>query len=265
MSLKSRSEWKRFEGRQKWIRILSSLSVLAALFIFWETMDVRVSYFADAPVHLYDLFSRMYPPDMSILPSLIGPTIETFHMSLLATGFAFIFSIPTAILAAENLSPNDVTYGFGKLIISTCRSVHDIIWALIFVLILGPGALAGILGMGMKSIGFIGKFFAEEIEEIDRNTTKAVRATGANSALIMIYGIVPQIKAAFVGLTVYRWDVNIRAATIVGLVGAGGIGVQLDQAMGFLYWGEVLTILIVIFVLVVISEVVSAYLREKTR
>lgn len=265
MAIENQSDWQRFEGRQKWVRVLSYLSVVATLVVFWETMDVRVSYFADAPIHLYDLFSRMYPPDLSILPSLIEPTIETFHMSILATGFAFTLSIPTAILAAENLSPNNVTYGLGKVIISTCRSVHDIIWALIFVLVLGPGALAGMLAMGMKSVGFVGKFFAEEIEEIDRNATKAVRATGANSALIMIYGIVPQIKAPFVGLTVYRWDVNIRAATIVGLVGAGGIGVELDQAMGFLYWGEVFTILIVIFGLVIISEVVSAYLREKTR
>jgi phosphonate transport system permease protein len=119
--------------------------------------------------------------------------------------------------------------------------------------------------MGLKSVGFLGKFFAEEIEEINRNTATAIRSTGASSFLIMIYGIVPQIKAPFTGLTIYRWDVNIRAATIVGLVGAGGIGAQLDRSMGFLYWGEVLTILVIIFGLVIMSEVISAYLRAKVR
>jgi len=241
------------------------LATVAVIIAFWVIMDVRISYFGDAPVHLYDLFDRMYPPDFSIAAGLVNPTIETLHMSILATVFAFVVSIPTAMLAAENLSPNKVTYALGKVIVVSCRSVHDIIWALIFVLILGPGALAGLLAMGLKSVGFLGKFFAEEIEEINRNTATAIRATGASSLLIMIYGIVPQIKAPFTGLTIYRWDVNIRAATIVGLVGAGGIGAQLDRSMGFLYWGEVLTILVIIFGLVIMSEVISAYLRAKVR
>jgi phosphonate transport system permease protein len=257
--------WERFDRRQKWERYVAVLVVGGTVSLFWYTLDVSINYVGDAPVHLADLFSRMLPPDLTTLPALVEPTVETLHMSILATGFAFVASIPVAMLAAENLTPNKATYALGKFIVSGMRTVHDIIWALIFVLILGPGALAGVLAMGFKSVGFIGKFFAEEIEEIDRDTVKAIRATGANSLLIMIYGIVPQIKAPFVGLTVYRWDVNVRAATIVGLVGAGGIGVQLDRAMGFLYWSEVLTILIVIFGLVIISEGVSAYFREKVR
>lgn len=265
MTVDNRQNWELRNRREKWSRYLSLLFLLIVAVLFYHGIDVRINYVADAPAQLTDLFARMFPPDLGILPSLVQPTIDTIHMSILSTLFAVVVSIPVAVLAAENLSPNKVTYGLGKFIISATRSVHDIIWALIFVLIFGPGILAGLLGMGLKSVGFIGKFFAEEIEEIDRETVKAVRATGANRWMTMIYGIVPQIKAPFVGITMYRWDVNVRAATIVGLVGAGGIGVELNAAMGLLYWQDALTILLIIVALVIVSEVVSAYFRDKVQ
>lgn len=265
MATQKPQRWERFDRREKLERYGAMMTLFVVALGFYYTMDVNIDYAGSAPYFLYDLFSRMLPPDLSILPELVQPTIETVHMSILATGFAVIASIPVAIIAAENLTPNKVTYALGKFIVSATRSVHDIIWALIFVLVLGPGALAGMLAMGTKSIGFIGKFFAEEIEEIDRDAVQAIQATGASSLLVMIYAIVPQIKAPFVGISIYRWDVNIRAATIVGLVGAGGIGVELDAAMGYLYWSEAMTILIVIFVLVILSEGISAYFREKVR
>lgn len=265
MASEETAEWKRFDRREKWERYITTLVVVLGAVGFYYGMDVGVNYLSDAPTQLYDLFTRMVPPNLETLPDLVEPTIETVHMSILATGFAVICSIPIAILAAENLSPNKATYALGKFIIAATRSVHDIIWALIFVLVFGPGAFAGILAMGLKSIGFIGKFFAEEIEEIDRNSVKSIRATGANRTMIMLYGIVPQIKAPFVGISAYRWDVNVRAATIVGLVGAGGIGVELNAAMGLLYWKDAMTILLIIFGLVIVSEVVSAYFREKVK
>jgi phosphonate transport system permease protein len=265
MAVDEKSQWQRFDRKQRWGRYLATLTVLLLAVLFWHGMEVSVSYLPDAPGHLYDLFSRMFPPDLSTLPDLVEPTIETLHMSILATGFSVVISIPVAILAAENLSPNRFTYALGKVIISVARSVHDIIWALIFVVILGPGALAGMLALGTKSLGFIGKFFAEEIEEIDSNPVDAITATGADRLKVMLYAIVPQIKAPFLGISVYRWDVNVRGATIVGLVGAGGIGIELNNAMGYLYWQQAMTVLMVIFGLVIVSEGVSAYFRDKVR
>ncbi len=265
MATGSRTEWARFDGRTQLKRYLVVISIVASGVALFYTMDLRTEYILDAHVHIYDLFSRMLPPDVSILPSLVQPTIETFHMSVLATVFAAGLSVPLAFLAAENTSPNRFVWWLSRTLIALFRSVHDIIWALLFILLLGPGAVAGLLGMAFKSIGFIGKFFAEEIEEIDRNKVRAIRATGAGSLHVVVYSIVPQIKAAFVGLTVYRWDVNVRAGTIVGLVGAGGIGMELSRATGRLLWTEAATILLVIFGLVIASEVISASLRERVR
>lgn len=265
MATESRIEWKRFDNRTRLKRYLWGLLILFVSFVLFYTMNLQTEYIFDAHVHIYDLFSRMLPPNLSILPSLVAPTIETFHMSVISTIFAAVLSIPLAFLAAENTSPNKVVWWFCRTLIALFRSVHDIIWALVFILLLGPGAVAGLLGMAFKSVGFIGKFFAEEIEEIDRHKVEAIRATGADPLLTGVYSIVPQIKAAFVGLTIYRWDVNVRAGTIVGLVGAGGIGMELSQATGRLMWTEAATILLVVFALVIVSEAISAYLRKMVR
>ncbi len=265
MATESRRHWQRYDAATRRKRQLGVLALVVVAGGFFFTMSIQTQYILDAHVHIFDLFSRMFPPDTSILPSLIGPTIETFHMSVLATLLAGALSVPLALLAAENTSPNRIVWSVSRTFIALARSVHDIIWALVFILLLGPGALAGMLGIAFKSVGFIGKFFAEEIEEIDPRKVEAIRATGAPPLHVLVYSIVPQIKAAFVGLTIYRWDVNVRAGTIVGLVGAGGIGMELDRATGRLLWKEVSMILIVIFGLVIMSEIVSAYLREKVR
>nr|WP_267903137.1 ABC transporter permease subunit [Natronococcus pandeyae] len=143
------------------------------------------------------------------------------------------------------------------------RSVNVIIWALFFVVIFGTGALSGVLAVAFRSIGFVSKLLAEGIEEIDAGQVEAIRAMGGSPLDVVIYGIVPQIKPAFVGVATYRWDINVREATVIGFVGAGGIGVYLDTSINFFQWSNVLTILIAILGIVIISEVVSAYLRKK--
>ena len=132
---------------------------------------------------------------------------------------------------------------------------------MLLVAIIGPGLLAGIIAIGFRSIGFIGKLLYEAIEEIDEDQVEAVSATGASGAQVMNYGVVPQILPAFAGIAVFRWDINIRESTILGLVGAGGIGLQLQSSLARLAWAEVTVIFIVILVTVVVSEWVSAKVR----
>lgn len=261
----SKKDWRKYSARERLIRYTGIGILLAILVGFWFGLEIDFYVIESAPRALKDLFGRMWPPDVTYAPSIVGPLLETVHMAVIGTIFSIILSIPVAILAAENLTPNRVTYAIGKFIVSATRSLDNIIWALILILLVGPGALAGLLALALHSLGFLAKFFAEEIEEIDRGEVEAIRATGANRTQTVLYGIVPQIKAAFTGLSVYRWDVNVRSATVLGLVGAGGIGVFLKEKMSYLYWDDVLTILIGIFVLVVISEAVSAYSRKKVR
>jgi phosphonate transport system permease protein len=257
--------WQRRTPRQRVLRYVGGLAAIVAVVISWRLLDVNYVFLATAPPELVDLFTRMYPPDVGYTPEIVDPLIETIHIAVLGTALAVIVSVPVALLGAENTAPNRLAYGAGKFIISFSRSVNVIIWALIFVIVFGPGALAGVLAVGIRSIGFVAKLIAEAIEEIDPGQVEAVRATGANSLEAAIYGIVPQVKPAFIGVSTYRWDINVRASTIIGFVGAGGIGVELNSAINFFAWPRVFVILLAILGIVIFSEVTSAYLRRKAR
>ena len=148
------------------------------------------------------------------------------------------------------------------LIIVSSRSINSLIWSLLLVSIIGPGVVAGMIAISLRSIGFIAKLLYEAIEEIDPNQVEAVTATGARGTQVIAYGIIPQILPAFAGISVFRWDINIRESTVLGLVGAGGIGLQLQASLNVLAWPQVTLILIAIFISVLISEWVSAKVRH---
>ena len=257
--------WQRRTPRQRIVRYLGILVTIVAAAISWALLDVNYSYLSTADEELADLFYRMYPPDLGYTAEIVEPLIETVHIAILGTALAVLLSVPVALIGAENTTPNRYTFLLGKFVISFSRSVNVIIWALIFVIIFGSGVLAGVFAIAVRSVGFCSKLIAEAIEEIDPGQVEAIRATGANSVEAAIYGIAPQIKPAFIGVSTYRWDINVRASTIIGFVGAGGIGVELNTSINFFRWQSVLTILLAILGIVIFSEVVSAYLRRKVR
>jgi phosphonate transport system permease protein len=148
------------------------------------------------------------------------------------------------------------------LIIVSSRSINSLIWSLLLVSIIGPGVVAGIVAISLRSIGFVAKLLYEAIEEIDKNQVEAISATGANGLQILAYGIFPQILPAFAGISVFRWDINIRESTVLGLVGAGGIGLQLNASLNVLAWPQVTLILILILLAVIFSELISAKIRH---
>ncbi|MEY7851206.1 phosphonate ABC transporter, permease protein PhnE [Natrarchaeobius sp. A-rgal3] len=263
MSVENQTEWQKHSLRYhvlRWAAIIASIAIVA---ISWRELNVSYEFLIFTPRNLADLFVRMTPPDWAYTIEIIPPLIETVNIAVLGTGLAVLIALPIAYMGAENTAPHPIAYAFGKFMIVATRSVNVIIWALFFVVIFGTGALAGVLAVAFRSIGFVSKLLAEGIEEIDSGQTEAIEAMGGSPLDVAIYGIVPQIKPAFVGVTTYRWDINVREATIIGLVGAGGIGVELNTSVDFLQWQRVLTILLAILVIVLVSEVVSAYLRKK--
>ena len=257
--------WERRTPRQRFGRYVLILLGLVAAAVSWQLLQIEYSYLGTAPREFMDLVNRMYPPNVGYTGEIIGPMIETVHIAVLGTALAILLSIPVSLLGAENTTPNRYAFLVGKFVISASRSVNVIIWALVFVILFGSGALAGTLAIAVRSIGFCSKLIAEAIEEIDPGQVEAITATGANPIEAAIYAIVPQIKPAFIGVATYRWDINVRASTIIGFVGAGGIGVELNTSINFFAWQQVLTILLAILGIVIISEVVSAYLRRKVR
>ncbi|MWV64082.1 phosphonate ABC transporter, permease protein PhnE [Halorubrum sp. JWXQ-INN 858] len=264
-SIETAGEWDRFDRRERLLRYVALLGTVLLTYVSWQALNVRYSYLVTAPEMTLNLFRRMYPPDATYAPEIVAPMIATINIAVVGTILAIVMAIPVAYLGARNTTPNRYTYGLGKFLIVASRSVHVIIWAIVFVIVFGTGTLAGILAVAFRSVGFLAKLISEEIEEIDRTAVEAVEATGANGLKTMLYGIVPQVKPAFIGLSVYRWDINVREATIIGFVGAGGIGMELQTRIDFFDWSGVLTILLAILVVVIFSELLSAWVRGKVR
>jgi len=220
----------------------------------WEFVD-------DAPAQAADLFGRMVPPEWSYLDDLLRPLWDTLNMATLGTVLALGLAVPVAVAAARNTTPHPLLRGPALLVIVASRSINSLIWALLLVTILGPGMVAGVLAIALRSIGFIAKLLYEAMEEIDPEPVAAVTATGAGRWQVLDIGVAPQVMPAFAGIAVFRWDVNIREATVLGLVGAGGIGLELDAAVAALQWSRVAILLLSILALVLVSEALSARAR----
>ena len=237
-----------------------ALTVLCFQFISDQTIWAFVW---DAPRQAADLLDRAFPPRWAYVHQLWRAMWDTINIATLGTVLAIAIGVPVAFLAAHNTTPSVVlARPLALFIIVASRSVNSLIWALILVIIFGPGMFAGILAIGLRSIGFVGKLLYEAIEEIDESQVEAVNATGASRWQVMDYAIVPQVLPAFAGISVFRWDINIRESTILGLVGAGGIGVQLQSSLARLAWAEITVIFAVILATVVFSEWISAKVRQ---
>jgi phosphonate transport system permease protein len=258
--------WKRRTSREEWSRFVAYCLAVVLVVFAWQVMTENTiwAFVTDAPRQAMDIGSRMWPPRWALLDRLWAPLIETIHIATLGTLLALVVSVPLAFLAAGNTTPSRrFVQPVALLIIVASRSINSLIWGLLLVTILGPGPLAGILAIALRSIGFIGKLLYEGIEEIDFKPIEALTATGASRLQIIDYGVVPQVVPTLVAITLFRWDINIRESTVLGLVGAGGIGLLLESSLSRLAWPEVTVILIAILFTVVLSEWVSAKARAR--
>lgn len=202
--------------------------------------------------------------DASILKDLWEPALETVLMATLATLLGALMAIPVAWLGADNISPlGRFTYLVGRVLMTLSRSVHEVVWGLVFVAAVGLGALAGVLAMAVRSIGFISKTVAEAIEDVNKGPVEAMRAVGANRFQVLMFGIVPQVLPVIIGNVIFEWDVNIRRSTIMGLVGAGGLGLTLHRQMAASNYGGIATVILVILLLIVFGELFSAWARKR--
>ena len=234
-----------------------------AAFLAWNVVSLEVNpeRVARGLGRLGTVLGRAFPPDFSRGELLFSGILESIEMATLSTLFGVLLGIPVAVLAARNVVPLPV-YAGGRGVITLGRTFHELIVAILFVKAVGFGPLAGMLTLTINSVGFFGKLLAEQIETIDRGQIEAVRATGAGRVAILIYAVLPQVLPRVIGLTIYQWDIHLRQSTIIGIVGAGGIGATLYNAFSRYDYDFVLAILLVIVAIVLVGEAVSALARR---
>ncbi len=256
--------WRRRTAGASLMRWFAWLLGVLLVVQCWRIMnqDTIWEFVHDAPTQAADLLGRMVPPRWSVLSVLWRPLWDTLNMATLGTALGVLLGAPIAFLAARTTTPSaTIARPLALLIIVASRSINSLIWALLLVTVMGPGVLAGIIAIALRSIGFVGKLLYEALEETDPRQVEAITATGASPSQRLAYGFIPQIMPTFAGIAVYRWDINIRESTVLGLVGAGGIGLQLNASVSRLAWPEVTVMFIVILATVAVSEWVSAKVR----
>jgi phosphonate transport system permease protein len=206
---------------------------------------------------------RMFPPDTAPekMKLMVRGLYESLEIAIIASALGIVLSLPIGLFAARNLMPAWLTWPM-RLFIALCRSFHQVIIAIVFVKAVGFGALAGILALTVASIGFVGKLFAEAIEEISLKQVEAIRSTGASFMNVVTYAVMPQVLTRFVGFATYQVDSNLRNSTMVGIVGAGGIGGTMFAAFQKFDYDYLLTILLAIIAMIMVSEALQNAVKK---
>lgn len=243
------------------LRVISLALAIYCVYAVYQ-LDVSWERFVAGLDAGRKFIDRMFPPNMEADKwEMIAKGLkESVEIAVIATAIGLTLSLPIGLLAARNLMPVWVVWP-ARGLIAVCRSFHEVVVAIIFVKAVGFGAIAGVGALVIGSIGFVSKLFAEAIEEISPKQVEAIRATGAGFFSVLAFGVIPQVFSRFLGFASYQFDSNLRHSTMIGIVGAGGIGGSLFAAFQRFDYDFVCTILLAIIALIMIAEVVSSYVR----
>ena len=267
------------------LRHYAVVGILLALFVWsYRGSEIRLTelFSREGGAQILAYAKRLFPPDLSpnVIQEAVRGTFETFAISFMGTLLAAAIAFLVVFFASRNLIYSGLLYDMepkrgwyralrlvpyllSKGLLNFLRTVPEMLWALIFVFIVGLGPFAGVLALGAHTGGVLGKLFGEVLEDVDPQPVESLQSTGANKLQILFYGIVPQVLPQFISYTLYRWEVNIRVAAVLGFVGAGGLGQRIYVAISLFFENQLLTFLIFIYVLVTIVDYLSAYLRRR--
>ena len=249
-----------------WPARVAALGLLAYVLLALGTLSVSWERVMQGGPMAARLLSRMWPPNLAPdkLELITAGMLESIQIAVIASFVGVALSLPLGLMAARNLAPRALATA-ARGVIALCRTFHPVIVAILFVKAVGFGALAGVLALIVSSMGFVGKLFAEVLEELDPRQMEAVRATGAGFASVLVMGVMPQVYARFIGLAAYQFDSNLRNSTMVGIVGGGGIGAALFTAYQRFDYDVVLTILLFTIALIMLAELLSLGLKKVFR
>lgn len=248
---------------RSWLLCLAAV-VLVALVLTWSAQGTQLSWseLANGLPQIGDFLNRSFPPNWNILGNLIGPAVETIQIALWGTLLGVIVAVPVSFLAARNLNRNRFVYQTVRQFLNVTRSINELILALVFVSAVGLGPFPGVLALALHGVGMVGKFFAESIEEIDDGPLEALRATGARPLQVIVFGVLPQVITAWIATVLYRFEVNLRQATVLGMVGAGGLGFELVNSIKLFKYQDTATCIVVVTLMVVVADTISSRLRQ---
>jgi len=239
--------------------------VVALALLAWTAHNIGLdpAEFVHGLPWVWDLLSRMFPPNWAFFPKLIRPVAETLQIALWGTLLGAALAVPVCFLAARNLSPHPIIFHAVRQILNAARGINEIIFALVFVAAVGLGPFAGVLALSIHGAGMLGKFFAEAIEDVDQGPLEALQATGAHPAQVIVFGVLPQTLPSWIASVLYRFEVNLRTATVLGMIGAGGIGFELVSSMKLFQYQDTAVCVLVILVMVMLTDALSSWLRAK--
>lgn len=253
---------ERTRGTRGWLTT-AGIVLIVLWTLNWSAQGAQLSLgeLAAGLPQIGDFLSRTFPPDLSILPRLVAPAVETLQIAIWGTLLGVLLAIPLSFLAARNLSRNRWVFHITRQGLNFTRSINELILALIFVSAVGLGPFPGVLALALHGLGMLGKFFAESIEEIDQGPIEALQATGARPLQVIVFGVLPQVITAWIAVILYRFEVNLRSATVLGMVGAGGLGFELVSSLKLFKYPETATCIIVITFMVIVADTLSSRLR----
>ncbi len=243
-------------------RIFYLVVAIAILIFSGIQSDISLVELIQGGGNMAEYTSRYFPPDFTDWRSYLADTIETISMGIWGTLLAAIVSVPLAILASDNICPQWIVFPVRRFL-DSLRAINEVVFALVFVVAVGLGPFAGVLALFVHTAGVLGKLFSEAIETIEQGPVEGIRATGASKMQEIIFGIIPQVLPLWTSFTLYRFESNVRSASVLGIVGAGGIGISLYQSFRSFKYPKVCAILIILIVSVGIIDTVSARLRKK--
>ena len=247
----------------RWSTVAIVVVLLALAVNGLVRMEISPDRLFRGPENLWNFFHDAIPPATDRIPALGSAMLETIEMAIVGTVIGIVLSVPAALLAAANTSPWPPVAAATRFVLTTLRAIPDLVWALIFVMAVGIGPLAGILAIAVDVIGFAGRFFAERIEEVERGPIDALRSTGAGPLAVMAGSVLPASFASFTATSLYCLEKAIRGATVLGMVGAGGIGGELTTAFTVRAFDTALTIILMILVVVLLAERLSSMVRRR--
>ena len=257
---------KHLRSQWTWRTYTFIFSLLAAL--IFVTIDLEINFiklFSDSSKYFGDILSRMLPPDFSNLNQLIYAMFETIEIAFLGTFIAIVLSIPVGLFSARNLAPNYIIFLLARIVTIFFRAIPEFIMAMILVIAVGFGAIPGVLALGFHTMGFLAKFYAEDIEHVNKGPIEALKSSGASKRQIISFAVIPQIIPSFIANNLYIFDRNIRMATMLGIVGAGGIGYELQSSFRMFEYQKVSAIIVIIFITIFIIDNFSSFIRSRIK